>query len=166
MGAALIVSSSFIAGISFLTVLQKRIKALSFMIELLTALKIKISYEFSALPIVLRELQNQNNYQNNEFLRNCVKELDKGLALKKAWGTSLRMFSQQMHLTKSDIAVLTDFSSSLGDTDINGQIENITLYLELLKCNLKEAENALKDKSKIALSCSLFGGLIISILLI
>lgn len=166
LGCSLIVAASIIAGLSYTGVLRKRIKGISFMIELLSALKIKISYEFSAIPELLKEMQCKDKQEGGIFLINCLQYLDGGKDLKSAWNMSVDKFSQEMFLAKKDTDVLKDFSVGLGDSDVNGQITNISLYLEMLKTNLTEAENILKEKSRVTLSCSIFGSLLFSILLI
>ncbi len=165
-GCLLIVSSSVCIGISYINTLKKRVNGISIMIELLSALKIKINYEFSALPDLLTQMQKKATDSELILLNECVSCLKRGADLKSAWNAGIGMFSEQMHLTKKDTEVLNEFAICLGDSDISGQISNIQLYTEMLKKNLSEAEGVLKEKSKVTLSCSLFGGLIFFVLLI
>ncbi|MBQ8868522.1 MAG: stage III sporulation protein AB [Oscillospiraceae bacterium] len=166
LGCLLIMFSSVCIGLNYINMLRKRVGGISAMIELLSALKIKISYEFSALPELLMQMQKNATDTEVIFLNECVTSLKRGDDLKSAWCAGVSRVSEQMHLTKSDTDILNEFSICLGDSDVSGQISNIQLYTEMLKKNLRDAEGILKEKSKVTLSCSLFGGLIFFVLLI
>lgn len=166
LGCLLIVTSSVCIGLNYINTLRKRVSGISAMIELLSALKIKINYEFSVLPELLMQMQKKATDTESIFLNECVASLKRGDDLKSAWYAGVSRFSEQMHLIKSDTDILYEFSICLGDSDVSGQISNIQLYTEMLRKNLHDAEDILKEKSKVTLSCSLFGGLIFFVLLI
>ncbi|MBQ7799547.1 MAG: stage III sporulation protein AB [Oscillospiraceae bacterium] len=165
-GCLLIVASSVYAALSHIKSLRKRAQGITAMVELLSAMKIKINYEFTSLPELLKSLRLNSTYPISLFLDECVMNLNQGENLKSAWKKSVDRFSDKMNLTQGDINILSEFSLSLGDSDVGGQISNIQLYTEMLRKNLSDAESIIKDKSRITLSCSLFGGLIFLVLLI
>lgn len=166
LGCLLIVFSSVFAGLSYIKKLRKRANGITAMIELLSVLKIKINYDYSPLPEILKQMHQSCVYPISIFLDECVLSLNQGDDLKAAWTNGVNKFSEQMNLTKGDTNILSEFSVCLGDSDINGQISNIQLYTEMLRNSLSEAEVILKEKSKVTLSCSLFGGLIFIVMLI
>lgn len=161
----IILASTYI-GVGYVNSMKKRIDSLSQMIELLTVVKIKLEYELCAIPELFRLIINQEQGTYLCFLRYCADEIDAGTSLKSSWNKSVEKFSGEMCLSKNDTALLMDFSQTLGDTDVSGQLSNIEMYIELLGKNLKEAEKEVTDKSRVSISCSLFLGLLVSILLI
>ena len=163
IGCSLIISAAALFGLNKINTFKKRVNGLKYMIELLSALKIKINYESSAVPVILKELTNKA--QNTYFLKSCIELLNKGKSLNYAWNKSVDDYSSNYHLSKKDVQILKDFSIGLGESDVEGQITNIQLYIELINKNLKEAEEKLSENSRISISCSIFGGLILSILL-
>lgn len=162
----MIISASVYIGVGYVNSMKKRIDSLSQMIELLTVVKIKLEYELCAIPELFRLIINQEQGTYLCFLRYCVGEIVAGASLKNAWNKSVDKFSGEMCLSKNDTVLLIDFSQTLGDTDVSGQLSNIEMYIELLSKNLKEAEKEATDKSRVSISCSLFLGLMVSILLI
>ncbi len=166
LGCMMMVGASVFIGLNYIRNLRVRVNGLRAMIEFLSTVRIKISYELSALPELIRELREKSSYPVSDFLDECIIHLDGGSDLKDAWRLAVNKFSKQMNLSKSDISILNEFSAGLGDSDLSGQIANIQLYTEMLEKNLLESENILKEKSKVTLSCSLFGSLIILVLLI
>ncbi len=165
-GCVLIVSASIYIGVAYVNSMKKRIYSLSQMIELFTVLKIKLEYELCAIPELFRLIIKQEQGTYVCFLEHCISEIDAGASLKIAWNKSVDKFSREMNLSSNDTALLIDFSQALGDTDVSGQISNLEMYIELLHKNLKDAEKELTDKSRVSISCSLFLGLLVSILLI
>jgi len=163
-GTILVVTSFLVIGIEYNKAINKRIVALNEMIELLSALKIKINYEYSSIPEILRDIYSAN--RENMFLMNCIYFLDDGEGLKNAWNHAVEKYAKQFFLTKKDTSILYDFSIGLGDSDVNGQITNILLYIDMLKASKKIAEAEVKDKSRVSLSLSVFSGLIFVIILI
>ena len=166
LGCLMVAGASVLMALNYIKNLRVRVKGLRAMIEFFTVIRIKINYELSSIPELIRGLKEKSSYPISAFLSECVSHLDEGKELKEAWHLGIKSFSRQMCLTNSDTSMLSEFSAGLGDSDLSGQIANIQLYTEMLEKNLQEAEKILKEKSKVTLSCSLFGSLIILVLLI
>ncbi len=166
IGCVFIISASFYIGIQYVSKLKKRIYGLSQIIEVLNVLKIKLEYEMSNIPRLFKAIAEQDKSDAGKMLECCALEMDKGLSLKSAWIISIKSFADTMNLSENDVILLCDFSKSLGDTDVLGQISNIELYIQLLDKNLTQAQKELSDKSRVSLSVSVFFGAIVSILLI
>ena len=166
LGCLMIASSCLFVGLDYIKNLRVRVRGITAMIELLSTLKIKINYEHSVLPKLLRELRQKCAYPNTVFLDECILNLDSGKDFKDAWILAAETYSNQMQLSKTDTEILKGVSIGLGDSDVSGQISNIQLYTEMLEKNLLESEKTLKEKTKVTLSCSLFGSLVVLVLLI
>ncbi len=166
LGCLMIAASCLFVGLGYIKNLKVRVSGITAMIELMSALKIKINYEHTSLPKLLKELRQKCAYPITLFLDECILNLDRGKDFKDAWILSAETYSSQMKLSRTDTDILKGVSIGLGDSDVNGQICNIQLYTEMLEKNLLESENILKEKTKVTLSCSLFGSLIVLVLLI
>ena len=166
LGCVLIITSATAVGFGYVNILKKRIAGLNRMIELLTIIKIKLEYEFCSIPDILRQIKDNDTLNIKDFLENCISEIDNGISLKSAWCSNIDRYSQEMFLIKSDKNLLIEFTNALGDTDASGQVTNLEVYIEMLGKNLTTAENELKEKSHVALCCSMFIGILISILMI
>jgi len=159
-----VVCSSVFCATNYCSGLKRRINGLGFFIRLLELLKIKMEYEKSTIIQIIDDLSHECD--SHGFLENCLKNICVGYSLKTAWNMSLNEKVDKLGLTKSDISLLEKFCQELGETDLDGQISNISLYIELLTKKLKELEKTVKDKSRVAINTGFFTGLIVSILLI
>ena len=166
LGCLMIVGASVFIALNYIGNLRIRVLGIRSMIELLSYIKIKISYELLPLPILIQEFREKNGYPISDFLDECNAHLNNGRSLKDAWLLAVNSYSSQMCFTREDTSILKEFATELGESDLNGQITNIQLYTEMLEKNLLESEHILKEKRKVTLSCSLFGSLIVLVLLI
>lgn len=164
LGCLLIILSSVFCASNYCTNLKKRISGLSFFIRLLELFKIKIEYEQSTVLQIIDGLVDECDTFG--FLEDCSKNISTGLSLKSAWEKSLNDKGNELGLTKDDASLLRKFCNELGETDLEGQISNISLYVQLLNKKLTDLENTVKDKSRVAINTGFFTGLIVSILLI
>ena len=65
-----------------------------------------------------------------------------------------------------DIEVLTEFGECIGTNDVTGEMNNIELYLSLLNECVQNAEQDIKNKSRLYKTLGLSLGIVISILLV
>lgn len=164
LGCVFVVFSTMLLGIEYNKNLHKRVNGIDKIIEILSVMNIKINYEYSPIPIVLKEIHKTE--KENIFLSECISCIDSGRALKDAWICAVEKYSSAYFLNDKEVSVLKDFSHSLGDSDISGQTSNILLHIEMLKQIRNDAEIKLKEKSRIALSIGAFSGLVLAIILV
>jgi len=72
------------------------------------------------------------------------------------WKNSVENFSSEDCLNKEDENILKSFGKSLGITDTNGQTSNCRLHKVMLEKQLNDAEEKLKEKSKVNTAVSFF----------
>ena len=161
LGSILVIGASAGIGINNINSLKKRVSALCEISEFMNVIKIKITYELCDIPSALASLSSKYY-----IAKKCHDHIKSGKSLKDAWGFAIDGLGEEMHLKSQDKSLLKDFCVCLGETDIEGQISNVDMFLELLKKNISESKSKLNDKSKVILSTSMFAGLLISILLI
>ena len=68
-------------------------------------------------------------------------------------------------LSKKDIEMLSSFAKNLGTSDLDGEINNLNMYIELLNNSIKEAQNNINLKSKLYRTLGMSFGLALSIML-
>ena len=69
-------------------------------------------------------------------------------------------------LKNDDIVVLEDFGKALGTTDVEGQLNHIELYKNILNSQLIKSKEEYKEKSKLYKVLGFFTGSIIAIMFI
>lgn len=163
MGSLLIILSGFLIGVQYLKKLNTRNKSIAFFIKILKEMNILIEYTHSTIPQILKQCID---LKNDKFLRECVEKINYGESLKEAWETTVKDSSDEMCLGEEEIKILTDFASCLGETDVYGQISNIKFYIERLENRLCDLNKQTKEKGKVTMSCCIFSGIIIVILLL
>ena len=82
------------------------------------------------------------------------------------WQKAITSIPQSYGLKNDDIAVLEDFGKALGTTDVEGQLNHIELYKNILNSQLKKSKEEYKEKSKLYKVLGFFTGSIIAIMFI
>ena len=85
---------------------------------------------------------------------------------KEFWNNSLRQIPTSFGLKKDDYNLLKDFGAMLGTTDIEGQINHISLYKNLFELQLKKADKEFNSKSKLYKVISFYAGSAIVLMII
>lgn len=164
-GCVLIVAGSVGCGLCYLRTLFRRTSGLMTLVELLELFQIRLSYEYSTLPHLFESIEDPDK-RFAPLTEYCLQALQQGMNLKDAWQKGAESYADTYCLKPEDLSALKAFSQCLGETDLEGQLANIALYREIFQKKATEAEQFCRDQRKLTLSCSLFGGLLLSILLI
>lgn len=122
----------------------------SFVIEL-EKCSTSMSYTSSELYRIF-----ENNFMDYEFKSDT--------SFESQWSAMLGSYKDK--LKKEDLELLHNFSESLGISDVISEQKNIRLYIQMLEKNIVDAENDIKEKSKVSQTLGFCVGVIISILLI
>ena len=80
------------------------------------------------------------------------------------WGRFINGFSYL--LTKDDIAMLLSFTKELGASDCESQRRHISLYSDMLKEHIDEAQEEIRKKAKVYRIIPLSVGIVISLMVI
>ena len=82
------------------------------------------------------------------------------------WQKAITSIPQSYGLKNDDLTVLEDFGKALGTTDVEGQLNHIELYKNILNSQLKKSKEEYKEKSKLYKVLGFFTGSIIAIMFI
>lgn len=82
------------------------------------------------------------------------------------WQKAITSIPQSYGLKNDDISILKDFGKALGTTDVEGQLNHIALYKNILNSQLIKSKEEYKEKSKLYKVLGFFTGSIIAIMFI
>ncbi len=158
IGIVLIIAFFFSAGVYLSLRLKNRYEFLSLFREFLSSLKTNIRYNGGeifelierSMPLAIVEYFKSENYSGMDiYWDRCIKNIPKNAALKR-----------------EDISLIAEFGKTLGTTDIEGQLNHIELYKELISSNINNSIEEIKQKSKLYKMLGLFSGIAAALLLI
>lgn len=124
--------------------------------QLMQRFKTEISYSAFLLPELI--VRNQESAFCRLAFREETFEQEPVLAL---WGAGKRLLKN-----KEDAELFGNFVQGLGISDVQGQMEHISLYSQLLDQRLEGASRDLLSKPKLYLSLGLFSSLALCIVLL
>ena len=104
----------------------------------------------------------------SSFFLSALKYLenDKDMGLAEAWKKSIDNNIRATALNKEDAEILISFGKMLGNSDIEGQIKNITFTLHQLNLQQQKAEESKKKYDNMYKTLGILGGTGIVILLL
>ena len=141
LGALLIAAAFSFFGFSFSRSLCMRVKLLRSAIAYITAVSEQMRISRRELPEILESVGGEIYVKNGVF-----------------YGTDA--------LSKREKAVLSEFSSQLGRTDLQSQLRAANRCLAILGEILKTAESDQKQYSRLSVSLSVLSGVFVAVLII
>lgn len=100
------------------------------------------------------------------FLPMCREKFLQGNSFSDSWNSALKQFRYISALSQNDLEMLSLFGVNFGNTDIEGQISNCTLYTALFETAHREAMQKVKSAGKLYASAGTLLGILLVILLI
>ncbi len=140
-----------------------RASQLEQMKNLLNIFKVKIKFTCDTIQEIFNQLYEDTPNEIGEIFKKANEYMETYSA-KEAWNKSLE--EAKTDLTKEDIETLKNLGKILGETDVEGQINQIELTETLLKNQIKEALEEKVKNSKMYRTLGVTVGLAISIILI
>ncbi len=147
--AAVLLAISFFLGGRFLVKrLEARVNKLEKIYILLSDISSRIHYTADSLKDIFISVNLSQNYQNLPFVSACQKRLETGESFIVVWQSEISKRENVRDLKKEDISVLFSFGSSLGTTDVNGQISNCEVHKRLIDEKISVARSDYQKYSK------------------
>ncbi len=141
--------------------MKKRIVSLRELIILIENIDSQISYSKKTIQEIIREFTHSADTElktMSELIR-C----ENG-NFSDNWQNCVKKFSGEDCINKEDEKILLSFGKILGVTDVNGQKGNCRLHKVMLEKRLKDAEEKIKEKSRVNTAVSFFLALSIVII--
>lgn len=158
LGLILIVLTCFGIGFYYSLRLKYRYEFLSSFNEFLSTLETNIRYNSADIFSLIKSSASESI--SEYFLKRNEK------SFQSYWNSCISALPKRLALKKDDYNLLYEFGRMLGATDIEGQLNHINLYKELIKHNINNSDKELKQKSKLSKLLGLFAGLTIALILL
>jgi len=166
LGAFVLISATSIIGFSLANDCSKRPRALRELQSLLQMLENEISYLSNLLSEAFNRIYEGTNSDTAILFRETAKKLEtKGVTADIAWEKSIEENYQRLSLNKEDKSILLSFGKMLGNSDLEGQLNNIKLISSQLKLQELKAEEMRLKNEKMYRSLGVLSGLAITIIL-
>ena len=158
IGLILIVITGFGAGFYYSLRLKNRYEFLSSFKDFLSKLETNMRYNSSNIFTIVKS-------SAPEIIRNVFISDNKS-DFQQFWKSSISSIPKCFALKKEDYNLFYEFGRMLGTTDIDGQLNHIKLYKELLNNNIDNSLKELKQKSKLSKLLGLFAGLSLALIIL
>ncbi len=166
LGALALVGATSFIGFSLASDCSKRPRSLRELQSLLQMLENEISYLSNLLSEAFNRIYESTNSQTSILFREAAKNLSThGITADAAWEKAIEENYAKLSLNKEDKTVLISFGNMLGNSDLEGQINNIKLMSSQLKLQELKAEEMRTKNEKMYRSLGVLSGLAIVIIL-
>jgi len=166
IGAVILISATSLIGFSLANDCSKRPRALRELQSLLQMLENEISYLSNLLLEAFNRIYEGTNSDTAILFREAAKNLGtNGITADEAWEKSIEENYAKLSLNKEDKTILVTFGKMLGNSDLEGQLNNIKLMSSQLKLQELKAEGMRLKNEKMYRSLGVLSGLAITIVL-
>lgn len=167
VGAILIIMATSWAGVTAAKRYRERTRQVRQLKVALQTLEAEIVYGLTPLNEASKKIATMITYPLSEFFLRFAEKLSEGNRIvPEAWSDALNETIPMMSLGKSELEILKQFGSTLGQHDREHQQKQIRLTLLHLEKEEAEAKDEQVRYEKMMKSLGLLGGLLIVILLI
>lgn len=146
-----IIISCTLLGVKYGENLRKRVEELNSLLQAVNLMKVHIQYTFTPIPEILEDIANKSNEPLASLFRNISEILFQNAvdSVHEAFTEELSKENHELHLKNDDKSILLDLAKSLGDTDVEGQNNVLSLIEMKLKKQIKSAEIELDKNLKV-----------------
>ena len=159
----LIITVSNYMGILFSKKYANREKEIKQMKTSLNMFATKIKYTYEPIPSLFMEIANKIGGNIGNIFSQSATRMKEELA-GEAWENALEEVNN--NLSKEDITVLKNLGKLLGETDVEGQINQIEVVNQFLNSQLENANEERRKNEKMYRTLGIVTGLTIAIILI
>lgn len=160
----LLLASSTI-GILYSKKYSCRVKDLEEFNKAMDIFKSKIKFTYKTIPDVFKEISEELKENISKIFKKASLYMENDLA-SNAWERSLEEEEKGTNFNKEDIEIIKSLATLLGNSDLDGQINNINLIRELIDKQIEEARIEKNKNEKLYKVLGTSIGLVIAIILI
>lgn len=143
---------------------SERVMQLKNFKEALNVFKTKIKFTYEPIPQIFKEIgENTKGSIGEIFSKSSIYMNEE--AADSSWRKAVEE-NGQMNITQEDKSVFLRLSRLLGQTDLEGQINEIELVDSFLNTQIEEAEDEKTKNEKLNKTLGMIAGLVIVILVI
>lgn len=165
IGAAILIGATSLIGFLMAAECSKRPRALRELQSMLQMLENEISYLSNLLSEAFNRIYDGANFNTAIIFREAAKYLGTdGYTADLAWEKAIVENYGKLSLNSEDKTILLAFGKMLGNSDLEGQLNNIRLISSQLKLQEIKAEEMKKKNEKMYRSLGVLSGLAIAII--
>lgn len=166
IGSAILIGATSFIGFSLASECSKRPRALRELQSMLQMLENEISYLSNLLSEAFERIYKGTNFETAILFKESAKYLCiNGCTADAAWERAVEENYGKLSLNAEDKTILLTFGKMLGNSDLEGQLNNIRLVSSQLKLQEIKAEEMKKKNEKMFRSLGVLSGLAIAIIL-
>lgn len=159
-----IFSGSSILGVMVADNYRNRTKELYELKKAFNFFKSRIQYTYEPLKDIFEQISKDIIEENiSDIFLNAKNNLET-LSAVDSWETAIN--NSRTSLKKNDIEIIKNFGKILGQTDINGQINQTKLTLDFIENHIKNSEEEQAKNEKLYKTLGVISGLGLVIILI
>ena len=165
IGAVILICATSFIGFSMAAECSKRPRALRELQSMLQMLENEISYLSNLLSEAFNRIYDSSNFDTAILFREAAKYLGTdGYTADLAWEKAIEENFGKLSLNFEDKTILLSFGKMLGNSDLEGQLNNIRLISSQLKLQEQKAEEMKRKNEKMYRSLGVLSGLAIAII--
>lgn len=166
IGAVVLTGATSLIGFSLAADCSKRPRALRELQALMQMLENEMAYLSNLLSEAFIRIYRGTDSDTAILFREAADNLgENGTTAAEAWEKAIEGNYAKLSLNKEDKAILMTFGKMLGNSDLEGQLNNIRLITSQLKLQELKAEEIKSKNEKMYRSLGVLSGLAIAIVL-
>jgi len=168
IGSIMVLGGASSIGYSLSGSYSSRPGQLKILQNLIQMLENEIRYMSSIITDAFEKIGRASDNPVSSIFNTTLEYLENGkdMNLAQAWERSINKNIGKTALNKEDVQILISFGKMLGNSDIQGQIKNITFTLQQLNLQQQKAEESRKKYDAMYKALGVLGGAVAVILLI
>ncbi len=168
IGIILLMCGSVGVGFSYRKRMKENLHTLYQLRQIFKMLQNEIIYSKASLPEACRRLGNNTQTPFKEAFEEIYQEmtLNNGRPFSTIWKQNMYGCLKKLPISEEDKKVCLSFGDCVGFIDEKMQAEAIEQYMHNLNLSVKKLEDDMTNKSKVIMSLSIMGGLLVAIILI
>lgn len=155
-------------GIGYAMRCKQRVKELLELERILQSISGELKFRHAILSEIFGHVMERFGQPFRDWLcclRDDFSSLDADAA-GQIWTSALQMLKENSSLSQNDILMIESLGASLGCSDLEMQLTELSFVTELIRCERQNAARDLANRSKVAVTLSAVGALMLVIILL
>ncbi len=166
IGSVVLICATSLIGFALAADCSKRPRTLRELQALLQMFENEISYLSNLLSEAFLRIYDNSNLDAAILFKTAASNLEtSGVTADEAWEKSVEENGSKLSLNKEDKSILVTFGKMLGNSDLEGQLNNIKLVTSQLKLQEIKSEEMKRKNEKMYRSLGVLSGLAVTIIL-
>lgn len=142
------------------------VKILETTVLFIKYIKTQIGFIRTPLEKIFESADKTKEFICCKYIKNTYEKLEKGLPFENAWISCINEFYSEAPIDENTKQMLISFANVLGESDINGQMQNCDTYIGLFEEKISALKNKTEKSVKLINTMTVFAASFIVILFI